>query len=437
MNTIAHVEDTFLLLRKYQATRIVCIKKQIALAKELQIFIENSPYRPPYNGSLLDTIGGIGETLTSLVITNILRYKENEQFVLLDSFIQKFLNTEIKLVNPRITAEKERLDIAIKGKNYAIVIENKLKGAIFQRNQLARYIEKLKKAGYDEKNIYIVIMPQYYDAPIPVSAGRLPYKGEERECATNRPGECWCDSPDEELTKEQLEQCSRCDETILLRLEEKHHTVKLHDDFAEWLLDEERKLPNTQWPLKSCMMQFAYYLKGLYHTRFNTKLTMAINDFLRNRIISKESTEENWKAIDETISELDQLRSAVSNLRSEVAISFIEEWAEELKKDYPELDSDKTKDNPSFLLKINGIRIGCWSGTGDNNNRPYWGFYSQKRPTEEQITMVKNILKDCELAVEVRTTEGFMAWGNTLHGADRCKEFYQAACGREYYKKKQ
>ena len=74
----------FGLLFEYQAARITNIKRLLKLADELQDFIRNSPYRPAYNGCLLDIIGGIREPLTSQVIANIFRYKdENNRYVLL------------------------------------------------------------------------------------------------------------------------------------------------------------------------------------------------------------------------------------------------------------------------------------------------------------------------------------------------------------------
>lgn len=423
----------FGLLFEYQAARITNIKRLLKLADELQDFIRNSPYRPAYNGCLLDIIGGIREPLTSQVIANIFRYKdENNRYVLLESFISNFISTDIIVKHPRIEAEKEHLDISIKDKDYAIVIENKLKNAPFQRNQLARYIGILKEDyTYNENNIYVVIMPQFYDTEIRMSVGRLPLDwrdehNEFRKCAQNK-HECWCDFPNIELNEEQLKWCSKCDTQLLNRL--KDNTVKLHNDYADWLIEESEKLHSNQWPLKTCMQQFAYYLKGLYYTRYSNKLNMAIAEFLRDKIITKGSSEENWQTINETVSELDELKNAILGLRSQVATSFVKEWETALKKDYPRINSD----SKSFGLLINGIWIGCWSGIDDNNNQPYWGFYSNEKPGESQIEMVKVILSDIGISKEVKEISGYMVWDNTLDGADICRRFYESAIHRGYF----
>lgn len=163
------------LLCDYQDEVISNSDSILELAKSLRKFIDNSKYRPSYDGSLLDIIGGISEPVTSQIIANILKYTdEHKRNVLLESFIQSFINKDIVVEAPIITSEKEHLDIAVRDKHYAIIIENKLKNADFQRNQLARYIARVKEHNYTENSIYIVIMPQFYDKKIRLSAGRLP-----------------------------------------------------------------------------------------------------------------------------------------------------------------------------------------------------------------------------------------------------------------------
>lgn len=417
------------LLCDYQDEVISNSDSILELAKSLRKFIDNSKYRPSYDGSLLDIIGGISEPVTSQIIANILKYTdEHKRNVLLESFIQSFINKDIVVEAPIITSEKEHFDIAVRDKHYAIIIENKLKNADFQRNQLARYIARVKEHNYTENSIYIVIMPQFYDKKIRLSAGRLPKDWRKnngtRKCAVND-HECWCDF-NQRLESSKLEWCSLCDKTIFNRL--KNNTVTLHDNFAEWLIAESEKLPDNQWPLRSCMLQFAYYLKGLYYTRYNSKLNMAIADFLKEKILTKCSAAENWRAIDETIKELDQLKSSIDNLRGQVALDYIAEWHNSLTTEYPQICSDFKKGVSSFGLEINGAWIGCWSGTnGDNGNQPYWGFYCHQTPNKEQVDMVKSILAYCDISCEVSQQQGFMYWTNTLHGDLRCRKFYLAA----------
>lgn len=227
----------FNLLEEFQQASIANSESLMELAESLNAFIRHSEYKPAYSGGILDVIGGISEPLTSQIIKNILSYKDdNGKFILLESFIRTFINSVLKVKRPIISAEKGLLDVAIKDKHYAIVIENKLKDAAFQRNQLARYIAKLKQEYYEDA-IFVVILPQFSDTNIRLSAGRLPLDWREnndnRKCAIDR-YECWCDYPSTQLSEQQTAWCAKCDKHIFSRL--KNNTHILHDDFAEWLL---------------------------------------------------------------------------------------------------------------------------------------------------------------------------------------------------------
>lgn len=426
------------LLLDYQEAEIANFNKLLELANELHAFIDNSEYKPPYNGSVLDIIGGIKETLTSQIIANILNYRDkNKHHILLESFIKDLMRKRLEVEKPLITAEKERVDVAIRDRNYVIIIENKLKDACFQRNQLARYIAQMNRnygGEFDENDIYIVIMPQIPDTHIRLSAGRLPKDWNKpnnaRECKIGN-YECWCDFSNYIYDEGKLAWCAQCDKDTFNRL--KANTIILHDNFAEWLVRESKNLPSDQWPLRSCMMQFAYYLKGLYYTRYNSKLDMDITKFLKEKILSNTSVEENWKAVNESIKDLNQLISSIQKLRKAYAKELVEEWKQSLQKEYPELRSDEKNGIKSFGLNINGIWVGCWAGDNATYNyTPYWGFYFEGSPGKEQIEMVKKIVSACDVKAINEYEGSFIIWGNTLHGDERCRAFYQAAKEMDY-----
>ena len=68
-----------------------------------------------------------------------------------------------KVDKPNITAEKHRIDglIQEEGK-YAIIIENKVCGAVEQEGQLGRYIDKCRELRYAQSRIYILYL---FDRP--------------------------------------------------------------------------------------------------------------------------------------------------------------------------------------------------------------------------------------------------------------------------------
>ena len=105
------------------------------------------------------------EPITSKMLERILSYNDKDEYVILRSFCDNFLGScgfdSRNILEPEIIAERNgHIDIRIteEGK-YAIIIENKLKGADFQRNQIARYIQTIKEEGFENDQIYIVILP--------------------------------------------------------------------------------------------------------------------------------------------------------------------------------------------------------------------------------------------------------------------------------------
>ena len=65
----------------------------------------------------------------------------------------------LTMSKPKITAEKYRIDGLIQEEGeYAIIIENKVCGAVDQEGQLGRYINECVGLGYTEKQIYILYL---------------------------------------------------------------------------------------------------------------------------------------------------------------------------------------------------------------------------------------------------------------------------------------
>lgn len=91
----------------------------------------------------------------------------------------------------------------MKDNKYALIFENKVKGANYQPNQIARYIYKLHQLmnkSYGKDNLFIVLMPTSHEDDyiqnLPQSVWRLPsdYKKpkSEQRCVT-ADDLCWCD----------------------------------------------------------------------------------------------------------------------------------------------------------------------------------------------------------------------------------------------------
>jgi hypothetical protein len=115
----------------------------------------------PYHIFLLELIrSGEREIDHSRMLQKLLFCRSNGEYPILKSFFKK-LDINLTIKNPQITAETKRIDILIcDGKDYAIIIENKINGASDQPNQLANYINKILDERYEGKYIYVIYLPK-------------------------------------------------------------------------------------------------------------------------------------------------------------------------------------------------------------------------------------------------------------------------------------
>lgn len=421
------------LLNDYELANQDEIGTYLSLSSLLSNLIESSKNKPKYQLNLLDVLG-IAEPLTSKIISLIFKYKIGDDYILCRSFIEDFLvdcgfdSEWIK--KPAITAETDRVDIGIQEKGkYAIIIENKLKGAHFQRNQLARYIQRMIESGYPENRIFVIILPNYIDRRffdnINKSVWYLPKDwktpNQERMCSYRDSISCYCDFGKTSPI------CQECKKDLQYKF--KNRTIILDLEFINWL--ENRcvsLLPEDEYLLRSAIIQFIDFLKGIFNSRLNHKLTMEIEQFLRERLIdSNAPLSEQWETIEGKKEEIKKLVLGLEKLQTSIGKEQIDEWKELLMPKWGQWLKHEYRH--FFGINIQGVWCGCWCGNGE---KPYWGFRCDC-PTTEQEAMVKNILSrmDCP---KHNTEKGWIAWCYTWHGNTRCEMFYEAALQLGYLK---
>lgn len=141
----------------------------LSISDGLAYIRSHSEHKAPYATNIFERYNS-DEPTTSWAMTEILKFKDAETYPLLHSFIEHFLvpiGFNIQWINhPVITAEKDRIDICVKDNKYALIFENKVKGANYQPNQIARYIYKLHQLmnkSYGKDNLFIVLMPTSHE----------------------------------------------------------------------------------------------------------------------------------------------------------------------------------------------------------------------------------------------------------------------------------
>ncbi len=401
------------------------VKQLSALCTEWGKLKSKPENKPLYQLNLLDVVRA-KEPHTSVFLASILSYSENGHYIVLESFIEKFLSLaglgKSAVINPKITAEVSHVDVRILDNDYAIIIENKLMNAPFQRNQLGRYIESTHaRLRYDYDRIFLVILPQYwntdYVSSIRASAWRCPPDGltssnDDRACACLDRYQCRCDTGN-----------CLCDGCKDFRPSFRDRTVVVHTRLSEWLHEVEASVESKQTILRSAISQFADFTKGLYNLRLNDNMFMDLQRLISDTMLPDEVTASTkWGILNEKAQELAELKTAVDAMKLQLSKDLIDEWYHELKPEYGLLQREVQK---SFGLNIDGVWIGCWSGF-NNDGAPYWGFYCENGANDDQRDMVNKILVECDIKSN-HSSPVFISWENTTNGAHVCRRFYIAA----------
>lgn len=405
-----------------------------------------------YATNILDILNPT-EPLVSKILCSFLSFTQNGKFCLWRSFTEKFLSRcgfDNKWINkPIFSSEENRIDILVKEQSYAVIVENKIHDAVFQRNQLARYIN-VTKSLTNEDNVFIVLLPYEssdgYIEDIPDSVWRLPcdwkVSNNERKCALRGDSTlCACDIENLSENKQKEFKCKDC---INFKENYLNRTKVLDNTFLDWL-DQEigKKNSADDAIMQSAMLLFSDYFKGIRHLRNKDKFIMDITDYLRNKLITEaDPISDNFKNISEMIESVTDLNNGLERLAVTYSKELIDKWHKLFKEWY---DQQRVKDkyslkyitNTSFYIEIKGIQIGCWSGKDNQNPQyfkyPYWGFKKVKDDKSRDSDMIEKIKKEANVAILHDDSNGpFLSWGSTTNGFEDLKEYVLAAIKLKY-----
>lgn len=438
MEEIQKIKNILGLLVKIDWAEQEDAKSLLLLTERVNTLIMKSENKPKYQLNVLDLVN-ISEPLTSQLLKLLFKYRLKDRYVICEAFLKHFLeplryDAEL-FARPKITAETEHIDVSIQEKGkYAVIIENKLKGAVFQRNQLARYIQKMRNEGYNDDQIFIIILPGYVDRNIfdhiNMSVWRLPFDWEvpnqERTCAFSDAVSCMCDFD------KSCQMCNKCVKD--LRDKFKSHTLVLDIKMVDWLENDCLSLiPNEEIVFRTAIIQFIDFLKGRYNKRLNNKLIMELEQFLRNQLLNdKQTALEQWESLESKKQDVNNLLAGLESLQKSVGKDLIEEWRTLLVTKWSKYM--KNQEHKSFGINMNGVWCGCWYDTKEWP-KPFWWGFQCNNPTEEQKAMVERIIEKVGIRKVTRNPEnGWIAWYQTFRGDERCEAFYEAAKELGYIK---
>ena len=115
-----------------------------------------------YNANIIAELHA-NENAHSRILRMFLQYDDGtKEYPILRKFLDipkvKDVISNVEIKGCRFTNEQERIDLLIENASQAIIIENKIYGAVDQESQLERYIECVIMHEKKESNIYVVYL---------------------------------------------------------------------------------------------------------------------------------------------------------------------------------------------------------------------------------------------------------------------------------------
>ncbi len=337
--------------------------------------------------------GRFKETGHSLVLADMLRHPAIQQ-----SFLKQFLDLEHGYL--KVTAESDRVDVALRGENIFVIVENKVNAAEEQKSQVYRYVHEIAidKYGYNLSQIYVLYLnPSNHNPPSDYSL---------------------CDENNENNVFEELG-------------EEHYNVLSYKYDITDWL----RSISLDSEPhIVSALDQYLDFLENKFHTTpLDIVMNNEIKDFLLKELqVENSPLEEQISALDSQLDKTHELLSTIENLRTELrrelSYNMMRDWQRQIEE---QLSIKLAQDNHSFgVLLKNKVWLGVWDGYHADNYLPYWGFqYTSYRKDEmpELYKQIEGVIKSAGIEKYHTDNRESIAWYTTQKGVERFISLYYAA----------
>ena len=218
-----------------------------------------------------------------------------------------------------VTAEKNRIDVALKGKDIFVIIENKVNDAEEMENQIYRYVNEIgiKKYDFTLSQIYVIYLtPTNRTLPSLYSL-----------CDKNKENNVF-----EALGKEHFK------------------VLSYKYDIIDWL----RKLSIENKPhIASALDQYIDFLENKFHiSPIYQKMNKEIRDFILKELhIEEKPFQEQISALNKQKDKVMALSDSIENLkielRKEESNRLMREWQSEIEKDI-----SLSQDDHSFGIQL-------------------------------------------------------------------------------------
>ena len=329
MNDIQQIKEVFTFLDKITDLKLSSTKQLMSFISKFMEKHRKAEANLAYHINLIDELHA-GENAHSRILAKLLQQKTPYgKFEILESFIKYIRENskeksvsfqKVQIENPNITQEILRIDLWIRDNNYAIIVENKVHWARDESEQLARYIDKTKAEGYDEKQIYVVYLSPTYDK-----------------------------TPDEQTWGNYKDLFA-----------ERYINLSFRDDILPWLIND--ILPNVKLKdkyLSSALEQYIDHLKGMFDLRnINKKMNMDLQEFIKQELGLTGTSQENLAKLEAKQREINNINNQIDLLKKNFEQEIFKEWKASLKKEYVDYEQiDNTNEVGGVYIPINDTKM--------------------------------------------------------------------------------
>ena len=146
-------------------------EKLFKLAKDIDKLVNINKI---YNANIITELHA-NENAHSRILRMFLQYDDGtEEYPILRKFIEipkvKDIISDIDFNKCIFRNEQERIDLLIENSSHAIIIENKIYGAVDQESQLERYIECVINHGIEKSNIFVIYLTKDGEKTVDVNS---------------------------------------------------------------------------------------------------------------------------------------------------------------------------------------------------------------------------------------------------------------------------
>ena len=345
------------------------------IAAELNELYKQKIKELPYRLNIITELHA-NENANSRILRGILSYQTINDYPLLRSFIDIVqnkcdCNISLDVMFPVITNEESRIDLLIKEKSkYAIVVENKIWGAVDQDTQIERYVDYVLNCGIPQNRIYVVYLTA--DGSKIIGDNSLTDSVKKKlGMSTYKDGRFVC--------------------------------INFKDDILPWLQEIiQSDIAKSEPLLCSALTQYVDYLKGIFRLRNEDEIIEKQLEIVAMEKLQINSIGELLKAW----RDVDKLQGTICNAAykriESLCISKICNALE--KKGYAIKASEFKYDRFDLEIEIPEWKKTWWC-IENQDSHLFWGIWED--PEKKVAQKYKSMLSD---VYEYKQESGYIAW---------------------------